>query len=71
MLTDLFSEGRHRCLMFHGLDSGGDAVQANQFLVIDGEDGALIDPGGNLAYNDLHLGLTRHCPPQRLKALIA
>lgn len=72
MLTELFDDGHHRCLMFHDLaDAHGDAVQANQFLIVDGESGALIDPGGNLAYNDLHLGLTRHCPPQKLQALIA
>jgi flavorubredoxin len=71
MLTVLFDDGRHRCLMFHDLSSSAEAVQANQFLVVDGEAGALIDPGGNLAYNDLHLGLTRHCPPHKLQAIIA
>lgn len=71
MPTTLFDDGRHRCLMFHDLSQSNDAVQANQFLVIDGEGGALIDPGGNLAYNELHVGLTRHMPPHKLQALIA
>jgi flavorubredoxin len=71
MQTELFNDGHHRCVMFHDMGSAGDAVQANQFLVTDGDTGALIDPGGNLAYNDLHLGLTRYCAPAKLQALIA
>jgi flavorubredoxin len=71
MLTELFNDGRHRCLMFYDFASAGDAVQANQFLVADGDTGALIDPGGNLAFNDLHLGLTHHCPPHKICALVA
>jgi flavorubredoxin len=52
-------------------DGGGEAVQSNQFLVVDGDTGAVIDPGGNLAYGDLYLGMTRHFPPNRLAAIIA
>jgi flavorubredoxin len=65
----LYDRNGHRCLMFsHG---GSDGVQANQFLVVDGDAGALIDPGGNLAYSDLYLGLTQHFAPHRISALIA
>jgi flavorubredoxin len=65
----LYDRNGHRCLMFsHG---GNDGVQANQFLVVDGDAGALIDPGGNLAYSDLYLGLTQHFAPHRISALIA
>jgi len=71
MLTELFNDGHHRCLMFHDMSAQGDAVQANQFLVLDGETGAIIDPGGNLAYNELHLGLTRHIAPHKLAAILA
>ncbi len=71
MLTELFNHGQHRCVMFHDMGTAGDAVQANQFLVIDNDAGAIIDPGGNLAYNDLHLGLMRYCAPSKLQAIIA
>lgn len=71
MLTELFNDGQHRCLMFHDMGTSGDAVQANQFLVTHGDAGAIIDPGGNLAYNDLHLGLMRYCAPSKLQAIIA
>ena len=72
MSVELFSRGGHRCLMFSDLcDGGGEAVQANQFLIVSGDTGALIDPGGNLAYNDLQLAVGRHFPPAQLSALIA
>lgn len=70
MPTVLHDDGKHRCLMFSDLHSG-DAVQANQFLIVDGEAGALIDPGGNLAYHELTLGMARYFPPQRLSAILA
>jgi flavorubredoxin len=52
MAIELFNQNGHVCLMFaHLSDEGGEAVQANQFLVIHGDEGAIIDPGGNMAYN--------------------
>ncbi|OYU80119.1 MAG: MBL fold metallo-hydrolase [Burkholderiales bacterium PBB5] len=72
MPTPLYDHDGHRCLMFTDLcDAGGEAVQANQFLIVDGDTGAVLDPGGNLAYNELHLAMTRHFPPQQLAAIIA
>lgn len=70
MLVELYDHGPHRCLMFAA--AGDDAaVQANQFLVVHEDTGAVIDPGGNLAYNDLYIGMTRQFPPHRLSAIIA
>ena len=40
MAIELYNDGKHVCLMFNDLvdDSGGAAVQANQFLIVsDGE----------------------------------
>jgi flavorubredoxin len=72
MAIELFNEGGHVCLMFaHLSDEGGEAVQANQFLVIDGDSGAIIDPGGNMAYNELLLTVGRYFPPQRLSKILA
>lgn len=72
MPTELFRQGDHQCLMFSELcDGSGDAVQANQFLIVDGDTGAIIDPGGNMAYNELYLAMTRHFPPSKLSALLA
>lgn len=70
MPVELYRKGDHACLMFCDL-ARGDAVQANQFLVVHGDTGAVIDPGGNLAYNDLYVGMQRHFAPHRLSALLA
>ncbi|MBH9553220.1 MBL fold metallo-hydrolase [Inhella gelatinilytica] len=66
----LFKQGKHQCLMFSEL-SGSEGVQSNQFLLVNGETGAILDPGGNLAYNDLFLGMGRHFPPHKLAAILA
>jgi flavorubredoxin len=74
----LYDHDGHRCLMFTDLGERADgghhpdaAVQANQFLIVDQDTGAIIDPGGNLAYGDLYLSMTRHFPPHRLSAILA
>lgn len=72
MAVELFRNAHHACLMFTDLvDEAGEAVQCNQFLVVDHGVGALIDPGGNLAYNELLLGVSRFFPPRELRYLIA
>jgi flavorubredoxin len=72
MAIELFNHDGHVCLMFaHLSDEGGEAVQANQFLVIDGQQGAVIDPGGNVAYNELLLTISRYFPPNKLTEILA
>jgi len=69
---ELFKNATHSCLMYTDLvEEDGQAVQANQFLVVDHGVGAVIDPGGNLAFNELFLGMSRYFPPQNLSYLIA
>lgn len=69
---ELFRNENHACLMFTNLiDEDGLAVQANQFLVVDHGMGAVIDPGGNIAYNELYLAVSREFPAQNLSYLIA
>ncbi|WP_298923896.1 MBL fold metallo-hydrolase [uncultured Ramlibacter sp.] len=53
------------------IDDDGQAVQANQFVVVDNGVGALIDPGGNLAFNELFLALSRWFPARELRWLLA
>lgn len=72
MPIELFNRDKHRCLMFTDLcQEGGQAVQSNQFLIVDDDTGAIIDPGGNLAYGELYLAMTRHFAPQQLSAILA
>ena len=48
MAVELFNNGKHACLAFYDLvdEEADHAVQCNQFLIVDGDHGALIDPGG-------------------------
>ncbi len=72
MLIELYRQDAHQCLMFTEMSSeGGEAVQSNQFLLVNGETGAILDPGGNIAYNELYLGMTRHFAPHKLAAILA
>lgn len=72
MAIELYRDKNHACLMFSDLmEEDGQAVQCNQFLIVDHGTGAIIDPGGNLAFNELFMGMTRHFPPQKLSYVIA
>ncbi|WP_027478407.1 MBL fold metallo-hydrolase [Curvibacter gracilis] len=72
MPLELYRDADHACLMFTDLiEEGGQAVQANQFLIVDDGTGAIIDPGGNLAFNELFLGMSKHFPPSKLSYLLA
>ncbi|MDU7590103.1 MAG: MBL fold metallo-hydrolase, partial [Acidovorax sp.] len=64
---ELYRDSNHACLMFTDLiEEDGQAIQANQFLIVDGDTGAVIDPGGNLAFNELFMGMGRYFSPQKL-----
>ncbi len=72
MSIELFRQGRHVCVMFCRLgEEGGEAVQANQFLLVNGDTGAILDPGGNIAYNELYLGMSAFFAPHKLAAILA
>ena len=69
---ELYRDSNHACLMFTDLiEEDWQAIQANQFLIVDGDTGAVIDPGGNLAFNELFLGMGRYFSPQKLSYVIA
>ena len=72
MPIELYNQNGHQCLIFTDVAREGDeVVQSNQFLIIDGDTGAIIDPGGNLAYGELYLAMTGHFPPHRLSSILA
>ena len=54
----LFDNGTHQCLMFDDLVTG-DGIQSNQFLITDGDQSLLLDPGGDLTYTPLSLELSK------------
>ncbi len=72
MSIELFRQDRHVCVMFARLgDEGGDAVQSNQFLLVNGDTGAILDPGGNTAHSELYLGMSAFFKPHKLAAILA
>jgi flavorubredoxin len=71
MPTELFRNGDHACIAFHDLVRGDDGVQANQFLILDGGQSALIDPGGALLYTPLSMAVARYLPLRELTYVLA
>ena len=71
MSIELFNNGDHCCVMFSNLVADEDAVQANQFLVIDHGHGVIIDPGGNMTFNELSLTMRKYIAPGRLSYILA
>ena len=46
MSIELYRDKSHVCVMFTDLvEDGGQSVQANQFLIVDHDEGAILDPG--------------------------
>ena len=70
MAIELYNNGEHICVAFRDLVSG-DAVQANQFLIFDAGHAALVDPGGELTYTDLYLGIAKYTNVKKLDYVIA
>ena len=73
MAIELFNNGKHLCMMFDDLvdDAAGEAVQANQFLIVDHDHGALLDPGGNMTYNGLLMAMHNYFAPKNLDYILA
>jgi len=70
MAVELYNDGEHICVAFRDLVSG-EAVQANQFLIFDADHAALIDPGGELTYTDLYLGIAKYMNVKNLDYVVA
>ncbi len=79
----LYDDGNHKCIAFSDLVTCGDeaeqdseyqvcdGVQATQFLIINNDHAALIDPGGNLTYTRLYMAISQYIAPKNLDYVIA
>ena len=67
----LFENADHRCIVFNDLVRGDDGIQANQFLILDGGESALLDPGGALLYTPLSMAMSSYAQPKNLTWIIA
>lgn len=70
MTIELYNDGNHKCFSYENIvDNRG--VQSNQFLVIDNEHAAIIDPGGELTYAGLYQHLNQEIMVKDLDYVIA
>lgn len=70
MAKELFNDGNHRCIAFTDLVSG-DGIQSNQFLIIDGNESMVLDPGGQLTFTPLTMKLRQFLEPKLLTYIFA
>jgi flavorubredoxin len=47
----LFDDGKHKNVLLEDFTAGGNAVQANQHVIVDDGKGMILDPGGHKVYN--------------------
>src|SRR5699024_2421010 len=66
----LFDNGIHKCISFTSLVKG-EGVQANQFLILDNERAAVLDPGGDLTYVPLTMELNKYTRSTHLVYVMA
>ena len=68
-VRELFKRDGHRNIWFNDL-GGGMMVQANQHIVIDGAEAALLDPGGHKVFPELLGELFSFIRPEGLKYIV-
>jgi len=66
----LYDNDGHQCIAFTHLVEGH-GIQANQFLLIDQNRAALIDPGGDLTYTPLSIELSKRVSIAELDYIFA
>lgn len=73
MAVELYNDGKHIVHAFYDLvdEAQHQAVQCNQFLVVDNGRGALIDPGGNMTYTGLLMDMQQHFSSRELDFILA
>ncbi len=70
MALELYNDGSHRCLLFQNLVTG-EAVQANQVIILDQGQAALLDPGGEMTFDPLRRALSAYLDPVGLDFVLA
>jgi len=65
--VELFNDGQHKNILLEDVETGGIAVQANQHVIIIGNEAMILDPGGHKAYNKVMSSLSALIPMNQLK----
>ncbi|MET1257191.1 MBL fold metallo-hydrolase [Aliikangiella maris] len=66
----LYQDDTHHCLSFIDLVKG-EGIQSNQFMILDSERAALIDPGGDLTFAPLTVEIARHSSIDNVDYILA
>lgn len=69
-IVTLYNKDEHLCLFFTGLVDG-EGVPSNQLVIVDHDQAALFDPGGDLTYTPLTIELSKHIPVHSLQYVFA
>jgi flavorubredoxin len=69
MAVEFYNDGNHRCIGFYDLVVA-ESIQSNQFLIVDGNHSALLDPGGDVIYNDLFMQSYKYLFTKHLEYVI-
>ncbi len=65
----LFNAGTHRNILLPDFGAGSVAVQANQHLIIHGNEGMILDPGGHKVYSRVLAATSQQLQGAKLKYL--
>ena len=65
----LYDDGHHKCVAF-SMPHDDESVPSNQFLIINGKEAAIIDPGGDLTFTPLTIGITKHTRMDNIRYVI-
>lgn len=65
----LYDDGHHKCVAF-SMPHEEESVPSNQFLIIDGDNAAVIDPGGDLTFTPLTMGILKYTKMTNIRYVI-
>lgn len=65
----LYDDGHHKCVAF-SMAHDNESVPSNQFLIIDGNEAAVIDPGGDLTFAPLTINIVKHTRMANIRYVI-
>ncbi len=67
-MIELFKSDNHRNLFYDDLSSGS-MVQANQHIIVNGDNAIILDPGGHKVHTKLYSNISTEIPTSSIKHL--
>lgn len=65
----LYDDGHHKCVAF-SMPHGSESVPSNQFMIMDGDEVAILDPGGDLTFTPLTIEITRFSKMEDIRYIV-